>query len=127
MNSIQVTDFMIKQACDAYDLHHEEGKRAEWFGMEAAIKAALETDTTEPVAQGEATLEKESEMDERMTLERIKPTHWMDDRGLVCTAEFMASEKAHGDYQLAYSIPCIKKGRKFVKIDKALTAVETLK
>lgn len=54
MKSIQVTDFMISQACDAYDLHHEEGKRAEWFGMEAALKAALETDTAEPVAQTEA-------------------------------------------------------------------------
>lgn len=49
MKSIEVTDFMIRQACDAYDLHHEEGRRADWFGMEAALKAAL--DTTAPPAQ----------------------------------------------------------------------------
>lgn len=53
MRHVAVTDFMIKQACDAYDLHHEEGKRAEWFGMEAALKAALETSTAEPVAHNE--------------------------------------------------------------------------
>lgn len=53
----------------------------------------------------------------------VEPTHWMDDRGLVCSAEFMRSDKAHGDYQLAYNIPCVKKGRKFVKLpmpDKAV-------
>lgn len=41
-------------------------------------------------------------------------THWMDSLGRVCTAEFMRSERAHGDYQLAYDTPCVKKGRKYV-------------
>ena len=49
----------------------------------------------------------------------MQPTHWMDDLGRVCTAEFMRSDKAHGDYQLAYHIPCIKKGRRFVKLQGA--------
>lgn len=43
-------------------------------------------------------------------------THWMDDLGRICSAEFMRSKKAHGDYQLAYNIPCIKKGKKYVPI-----------
>ena len=48
---------------------------------------------------------------------KVKPTHWMDDLGRVCTDKFMRSDKAHGDYQLAYHIPCVKKGRRFVKIE----------
>ena len=43
-------------------------------------------------------------------------THWMDAFGRVCTAAFMRSDKAHGDYQLAYNIPCVKKGRKYVQL-----------
>ena len=52
-----------------------------------------------------------------MTEERkTKPTHWMDSLGRVCTDEFMRSDKAHGDYQLAYNIPCVKKGLKYVPL-----------
>jgi hypothetical protein len=47
-------------------------------------------------------------------------TYWMDDEGRVCTADFMRSEKAHGDYQLVYNIPCVKKGGRFVKLTTAI-------
>lgn len=60
--------------------------------------------------------------DRAWTDEQIKPTHWMDDLGRVCTAEFMRSEKAHGDYQLAYHIPCVKKGGKYVKLSATIGA-----
>lgn len=43
-------------------------------------------------------------------------THWKDDMGRVCTAEFMRSDRAHGDYQLAYHIPCVKKGSRYIDL-----------
>ena len=34
------------------------------------------------------------------------PTHWMDDRGLIVTAEFLRDRGSSSDWHLAYTIPC---------------------
>ena len=36
----------------------------------------------------------------------VRPTHWMDARGLVVTDEWLQSAKATSDYRAAYAIPC---------------------
>jgi hypothetical protein len=46
-----------------------------------------------------------------------KPTHWMDPvTEQVVTDEFMRSPRAHSDYQLAYSVPCVMRRGKPVPI-----------
>lgn len=50
----------------------------------------------------------------------LAPTHWMDDRGLVVTDEFLRWPRSSSDWRWAYYIPCVKKGRKIVRIDQAM-------
>lgn len=35
----------------------------------------------------------------------VRPTHWMDDRGLAVTDEWLQSNSATDDYRAAYVIP----------------------
>lgn len=44
------------------------------------------------------------------------PTHWMDDRGFVVTAEFLRSPKSSSDWVDAYNIPCRELRGKIVPI-----------
>lgn len=48
----------------------------------------------------------------------VEATHWMDDRGLVVTDEFLRGPRSTSDWRTAYYIPCVKKGRKIVRIDR---------
>ena len=36
----------------------------------------------------------------------VRPTHWMDDRGLVVRDEWLQSSEATSDWRDAYVIPC---------------------
>ena len=47
-----------------------------------------------------------------------KPTHWMDAiTGKAVSDKFMRSDRAHSDYQMAYTIPCVMKNGKLVKLE----------
>lgn len=35
----------------------------------------------------------------------VRPTHWMDDRGLYVSDEWLQSDKATSDYRAAYVVP----------------------
>ncbi len=37
--------------------------------------------------------------------EGVRPTHWMDDRGLVVSDEWLQSDKATSDYRDTYTTP----------------------
>jgi hypothetical protein len=45
-----------------------------------------------------------------------KPTHWMDDRGLVVSDKWLKSDAATSDYRAVYNIPCVVRRGKFVPI-----------
>lgn len=46
----------------------------------------------------------------------VRPTHWMDARGLVVTDAWLQSDKATSDYRAVYTVPVRKtrKGFKFL-------------
>jgi len=47
----------------------------------------------------------------------VMPTHWMDDRGLVVTDDWLQNDKmSTSDWKEAYNIPCIKVRGKIVPI-----------
>lgn len=46
-----------------------------------------------------------------------KPTHWMDDRGLVVTDDWLQNDpRSTSDYRAAYNIPCVKRYGRIVPI-----------
>lgn len=51
--------------------------------------------------------------------EKLKPTHWMDDRGYVVTDKWLKSDEATSDFRAVYTIPCIRVRGRYVPIVRA--------